>query len=158
MSEQYLNILQESLEKKLSVLDEILRISHKQSDILTMEPVDFEQFDRCVDDKDICIEQLEKLDEGFEMVYEKVKQELHAHREQYAAWIADTQKMIAQIMERSVAIQAQEARNKQAVEQVLQKERRGYGKGKRSAKAAMDYYRHMSNTQVVDPQFMDQKK
>ena len=27
-----------------------------------------------------------------------------------------------------------------------------------AAKAAMDYYRHMSNTQVVDPQFMEQKK
>lgn len=158
MSEQYLNILRESLEKKLSVLDEILRISQNQSDILTTEPVDFEQFDQCVDDKDICIEQLEKLDEGFELVYEKVKQELYNHREQYTAWIADTQKMIAQIMEKSVAIQAQEARNKQAVEQVMQKERRGYGKGKRSAKAAMDYYRHMNNTQVVEPQFMDQKK
>lgn len=158
MNEQYLTVLQESLQKKINVMEEILRISQRQSEILVKEPVDLEEFDRCVDDKDVCIEQLNKLDEGFEVLYQRVAEELNGHREQYASWIRETQELITQVTEKSVEIQALEARNKQAVEAVFQKERVEAGHGKRSARVAMDYYRNMSNTHVVPPQYMDQKK
>ena len=76
MSEQYLVIMQESLKKKIDTLDEIIRISKIQSEALETEPIDFEAFDRCMDDKDICIEQLSLLDKGFESLYQKVACEL----------------------------------------------------------------------------------
>lgn len=158
MNEQYLTILQESLQKKIGILDEILRISKNQSEILSTEPVDFEKFDQCVDDKDICIEQLYKLDEGFELVYKKIQEELQQNREKHTAWISETQRLISEVMEKSMAVQTLEARNKQAVEDAFRKERAEYGQGKRSARAAMNYYRNMSNTSVVPPQYMDRKK
>lgn len=158
MNGQYLTILKESLKKKLAVLEEIQTISKYQSEILSKEPVSFDDFDRCVDEKDVCLEQLEKLDEGFEILYERVSGELKEHKAEHADWIAEMQKLIADVMDTSVAIQTQEERNKQAVEKAFQKERREYGKGKRSVQVARDYYRNMSNTGVVPPQFMDQKK
>lgn len=158
MSGQYLTILQESLKKKIDVLDEILRICKYQSEILTAEPVAFDKFDQCVDDKDICLEQLNKLDDGFELVYERVREELQGKKELYADWIAETQKLITLVMEKSVAIQAQEERNKKTVEAAFQRERQNMGKGKRSMQVARDYYRNMNNSQVVSPQFLDQKK
>ena len=112
MSDQYLTILQESLHKKIQILDEIQRICDYQGAILEKEPVDFEKFDQCVDDKDICIEQLNQLDEGFERLYEKVREKLQDHREEHAEWIRTTKELITCITEKSVAIQTREARNK----------------------------------------------
>lgn len=60
-------------------------------------------------------------------------------------------------MDKSVSIQAQENRNRMAVERAFYRERQDIGKGKRSMSVAMDYYRNMSNSHVVDPQYMDQK-
>lgn len=158
MNGQYLTILQDDLKKKIDILDEIQRICKYQSKILASEPVAYDKFDQCVDDKDVCIEQLNKLDEGFELVYDRVREELQGKKEAYADWIAETQKLISAVMEKSVAIQAQEERNKQAVEAAFQKERQSLGKGKRSMQVARDYYRNMNNSQVVSPQYMDQKK
>lgn len=158
MNGQYLNILIESLQKKIDVLEEIERISKRQSEIVTVQPVDFEEFDRCVDDKDVCLEQLSRLDEGFETLYGKVGQELEANKQLYAEQIKVCQKLIAVITEKSVSIQALEARNKQSIEDIFRKERRGYGQGKRSMDVARNYYRNMNNTNVIPPHFMDQKK
>ena len=99
-----------------------------------------------------------KLDEGFELLYERVREELQGKKEQYAAWIAETRKLITSVMDKSVSIQAQENRNRMAVERAFYRERQNIGKGKRSMSVAMDYYRNMSNSHVVDPQYMDQKK
>lgn len=158
MTEQYLNILQDSLKKKREVLEEIDTLCRLQGELLGTDPVDYDQFDRLVDDKDACIGQLEKLDEGFELLYERVREELQGKKEQYAPWIRETQSLITEILDRSVAIQAQENRNRAAVEQAIRRERQGIGKGKRSLNVAMDYYRSMSNSHVVQPQYMDQKK
>lgn len=158
MTEQYLNILQDSLKKKKEVLEEIERLCRMQSELLSAEPVDYDKFDQLVDGKDVCIEQLGKLDEGFELLYERVRGELQDGKEQYASWIQETQSLITEIMDRSVAIQTQESRNRIAVERAFQKERQGIGRGKRSLNVAMDYYRSMNNSHVVPPQYMDQKK
>ena len=158
MSEQYLTILLESLYKKIDVLDEILRICQKQSEILALETFDFEAFDACVDDKDVCIEQLNKLDENFETVYQRVAQELKGNKQRYASWIKECQDLITRITDKSMEIQAHEMRNKQAVEAHLRRERKSFGQGRRSAEVAMGYYRTMSNTGMVQSQFMDQKK
>ena len=157
MSEQYLSILQESLKKKSAVLDEIIRISKRQSEILSAEVISFEEFDRCVDDKDVCIEQLNTLDEGFETMYKRVEQELNGNRAKYADWIKACQKLIYEVTEKSVEIQALEARNKQAIETVFKKNRKDYSEGKRSVQAARSYYKNMNHTNVVPPQFMEKK-
>ena len=158
MNGQYLTILTEGLRKKIQILDEIQRICDYQGKVLETTPIDYEKFDMYVDDKDVCIVQLTRLDEGFEQVYEKVRTELQDNKDKYADWIRETKELITQITERSVAIQTQESRNKQAVENAFRKERENMGKGKKSMKAAMDYYRSMNGTGVITSQYMDKKK
>ena len=60
--------------------------------------------------------------------------------------------------EKSVAIQAQEARNKNLAENYFAKAREDLKKNRKSSRAALDYYRNMNKMQVVSPQFMDKKK
>lgn len=158
MNGQYLNILQDSLKKKIGILDEIDRLCRLQGEILAASPVDYDKFDQAVDDKDVCINQLNELDEGFELLYGRVREELQGKKEQYAAWIAETQRLITAVMDKSVSIQTQENRNRAAVERAFYRERQEISRGKRSMSVAMDYYRNMNNSHVVEPQYMDQKK
>lgn len=158
MNKQYVTALEESLEKKIRVLDEIYRLSQLQAEILAAEPIDFESFDRYVDDKDICIDKLNKLDEGFEILYDRVAQELKENRSAYAEQITHMQELIAQITDKSMMIQALEERNKNAVGEALSKERKELGQGKRSLNVAMSYYRNMSGARTTPAQFLDKKK
>ena len=158
MNKQYVTALEESLEKKIRVLDEIYRISQLQTEILDKKPMDFERFDAYVDDKDICIEKLNKLDEGFEILYERVGQELKENRAAYEKQIVHMQQMITEITDKSVAIQTLEERNRKAVAEALSNERKELGQGKRSLNVAMNYYCNMSGANVVPPHYMDKKK
>lgn len=158
MSELSLMILKDCLEKKNKILDTILQISSKQSEILAAPSVDYEAFDVCVNEKDTLIEQLNKLDEGFESLYARVKQAVEANKADYATQIWQMQQFIREIMEKSTSIQAIEARNKQTVEALFRAERQGLNQGKKTMKVALNYYKSMNNSQVVPPQFMDHKK
>ena len=60
--------------------------------------------------------------------------------------------------EESVGIQAQEARNKKLVEDYFRRERNSLNRNRKSSKAAYDYYKSMSQTNVVQPRFMDNKQ
>ncbi len=158
MTNQYLTILIESLQKKLKVLDEIQGYNEKQYQMFKDNQVSLEEFDGYVDEKGKLIEKLSKLDEGFEMIYDKIAEEVIGNKEKYASQIRVLQQLIREVTDKSVSIQAQEARNKSAVEQYFRREKQEVGQKKRSASAALNYYKNMSNTGVVAPQFMDRKK
>jgi len=65
------------------------------------------------------------LDEGFEIMYEKLARELEGNRERYAAQIRELQKKVSRVTELSVTVQAQEARNKKLIESYFARERAG---------------------------------
>ena len=158
MIENYLNILEESLKKKIEVLKRIHAANEAQTDLLKKESVDLEAFDKAVDEKDLYINELTSLDDGFESLYEKIKQELEGNKERYAVQIKKLQELIKDITDRSVAIQAQEARNKALVETCFKKERQNLGQSRKNSKAAYGYYQNMNNKNVPQSHFMDQKK
>lgn len=158
MSGQYLDILEESLQKKTQVLDEIIQKNREQKAILDADPFDMDAFDANTDAKGELIDRLNLLDEGFDTVYERVKEELESNKEAHAGQIRRLQALIQGITDRSVSIQAEEVRNKSLVEAKFQKEREKIQLGKSSMKVAKQYYASMNKTSVVDPQFMDNKK
>ena len=158
MIENYLQVLEESLCKKKDVLCKIEELNKRQEQILKSEEVSEDDFDQSVTDKGILVDELNKLDEGFENLYERIKEQLSAGKEKYKTQIATLQKLITEVTEKSVTIQAQEARNKLLVEQFFAKRKEELQKGRRSSKVALDYYRNMNQSQVVMPQFMDKKK
>lgn len=156
--ENQLTILAESLEKKIQVLTAIQEYNKHQEQVFTSDMVDISSFDDAVEEKGKLIEQLTRLDEGFEIVYARLAEQLQNNREKYAAEIRDLQKLITQITEMSVAIQAQEKRNKQLIEQFFAKERANIGQNRKASKAAYDYYKKVNNATFVQPQYYDNKK
>ena len=158
MSKEYITALKESLEKKLKVLDETYRICQMQFDIITGEDPDYDEFDRLFDDKEICIEKLSKLDEGFEIVYERVSEELKSNSGEYTTLIEQMKELITRITEISTSISAMEERIKNGVSDALIKERKGIAGNKRSVSVALNYYKNMAGTTVPDSMYMDKKK
>lgn len=157
MMDNYLNILEESLKQKSQILDKITEYSGEQELLLKKEKLELEQFDALVDKKDALIRKLTELDEGFGTLYDRIKEQLQGNKEAYRIQIGRLQQLITQVTEKSISIQAQESRNKALVEQHFKGMRQEMKQGRRSSKAAMDYYKNMSRANVVMPQFMDEK-
>lgn len=66
MPEQYLDILEESLKKKIEVLNEIILKNEEQQKILEAEEFEPEVFDQNTQAKGELIDRLNLLDSGFE--------------------------------------------------------------------------------------------
>ena len=158
MTQNYLTLLEESLQKKLQVMEEIQQYNLKQQEVFQSETADLDSFDEAVEEKGKLIEKLTALDNGFESLYSKVKKELEESRDKYQEQIKRIQSLVTEVTETSVSIQAQEARNKKLIEEYFRKERENIRSGRRSSKAAYDYYKNMNRSAVVMPQLMDKKK
>lgn len=158
MIENYLDILEESLQKKIAVLDRIAVYNSKQTEIFSSDDADLDNFDLYVEEKEGLIQELTRLDEGFETLYGNIRQELQGNSAKYAEQIARLQKLITVLTEKSVSVQAQEARNKELVEKYFRKAKEEIRTGRKTSKAAYDYYKNMNKAGYVSPQFMDSKK
>lgn len=158
MIENYLGILEESLEKKLLVLNEIEDYNNQQEKLLKQEKVSMEELDANMEQKDVLIQKLTELDEGFEALFERVKEQLNANKDVYREQIRRMQALITQVTEKSVSIQAQESRNKKLVENYFIKEKKEIRQGRQASKTVLNYYKNISNANVISSQIMDQKK
>lgn len=158
MISNYLSILQDSLVKKLDVLKRIAEVNEAQTQLLKQQPVDMETFDQCVDEKDLYIKELLELDEGFENLYDKIKQELVGNRNAYATQIQTMQGLITDITALSASIQAQEERNKSLVEAYFKSERMNLGQVRKNSRAAYGYYQNMNTSHTIGSRFLDKKQ
>lgn len=156
--ESQLTILSESLDKKLEVLRKIQEYNRRQEEVFSAEKVDMSLFDDAVEEKQRLIDEVVRLDDGFEIMYEKLARELEGNRQRYAAQIRELQAKVAEVTELSVSVQAQEARNKKLIESYFAKERANIGQRRKSARSAFDYYKSMSSTDYAQPQLYDSKK
>ena len=156
--DNYLSILEESLQKKLQLLDEIQAYNDKQQQIFSAEQVQIELFDEAIEEKGRLVEQVVKLDEGFEKLYENVAEELKNNRARYAEQIKRMQQLVQQVTDKSVSVQAQEARNKALIEAYFAKEKKQIGQGRRSSTAAYNYYNNARKAASAEPQFMDRRQ
>ena len=156
--DNYLSVLEDSLKKKLQILDELTDYTTQQQELLKVEELDYEAFDRLVDQKDPLIQRIMELDQGFETVYDRIKEQLLGNKEQYAAQIKALQSLIGELTDKSVKLQTMEQRNKSAVEQQFRKSREKIRQGRQNKQAALNYYKNMNNSNYVPPQFLDDKK
>lgn len=153
-----MGILAESLDQKIQILEQLQELSEQQEQAFKGEEADLEAFDRAVDDKDSLIDRMTRLDDGFEVMYEKLSKELNENRAKYAEQLKQIQGKIARVTDLSVSVQAQEARNKKLVEAYFAKARGGIRQGRQSSKAAYDYYKSMSGAGMGTSRFMDSKQ
>lgn len=155
MTRTYVEIMIQSLRHKLEILDQIIAVNMKQKIALEDPELTPDTFDQLVEQKSELIEQLEQLDSGFENVFGRMKEELAGRREQYADQIRQMQAYIRQITDKSVEIQAQEARNKDLMVKKFSSIRQQARSVRTGAQVTNRYQQTMSKADYVDPQFMD---
>ena len=154
----YIEILKQSLSKKIELLNTISALNVELKHMLEDPELDPDTLDENMQRKAELVEELSGLDEGFNQIFERVKTELNANRERYAADIKYMQRMIASIMEKSNQVQLEEQRNKTLIEQKFGAVKKQIREVKQSRQAVSSYYKSMSKVNLVDPQFMDDKK
>ena len=151
-------ILLQSLEKKTQLLDKIIQQNSVQEDILKQDDLDMDAFDEAINKQGEYIEELDRLDQGFEAVYDRVRAELLQDKSRYRAEIARMQELIQKITDKIVTVNAGNMRNKTLAENQFQKKRTTIGTGASKNRAARNYYNSMNNLNYVSPQFYDSKK
>lgn len=157
-NKNYISIMIQSLKKKLAILNAIEKLNLRQKDELEDSALDPEDFDKTVGEKAAYIEELDKLDAGFQELFDRVKEELNTNRALYCEEIKQMQELIRQLTEKSTAIQVEEARNKRLMEQKFMSVKKQVREVRTSQRIVNQYYKNMMKTNFIEPQFTDSKK
>ena len=80
---EYIAILQQSLEKKNRILDLIVEKNKEQRILFTDETLPPERLEENIKEKGDLVDQLNQLDDGFEQVYNRVREILNKEKEAY---------------------------------------------------------------------------
>lgn len=153
-----LDMLEESLVKKIEVMKKIEEKNEEQKKLLkNPNEVDEEAFDKILDDKGELIDQLLKLDDGFQSLFDKVKEEVGHNKDLYKDQIKRMQGYIQEITGMSASIEAAEHRNKKLAEEYFSTARQRMNLSRQTSAAAFNYYRTMNNFKDIPPQFLDNK-
>ena len=158
MSQSGAQILLQSLEKKTKLLDDMIRQNGVQEELLKEEDLDMDAFDEAINQQGFYIEELDKLDQGFETVYDRVREELLRDKARYRMEIIRMKELIQQITDKIVTLNAGNMRNKMLAENQFSRKRAAIGAGASRNKAARNYYNNMTRLNYVSPQFYDNKK
>jgi len=158
MVEKKLHLLEQNLEKKSDLLGKLLELCDKQNAVLDSSSWDAEDFDACMAEQDIFLQELDRLNVEADELYSFLASEDFSSNEKYDEQIGRIKNLISQLENKTILFQEKEQFTKQKLEVYFQNERKTFGSGRRSSKAALDYYRNMNRSNVVPPQFMDQKK
>ena len=139
----YIQVLIQSLHQKVEALDSIIEKNQEQYEILSAEEADMDAFEKNIDEKSQYIDKIVFLDDGFEEIYTRVKEELDGNRAAYTEEIQKMKDLISMITERSMKIQVQEQRNKELAGMQFSKARKKIRQVKAGNKAATQYYKNM---------------
>ena len=153
-----LNILYDSLSKKLDVLEQIEKKSIEQSELIKDASVDLDLVDFNMDEKAKLIEEVLTLDNGFQGIFDKIRPQLLENKEMYKVQIKKLQELIEKVTEKSATIQAIEARNKAQMDIVFATQKKEVQTRRNAMSVARDYYQNMNKVKHVSPQFLDHKK
>lgn len=158
MTEKYLQSLIDGLNQKITILDKLSEFTEEQQRIVGEAAIDWEAFDRTIDDKDELLQKLATIDEGFQAVYDRIKGEVSANKDKYREYILILKQQIQLVTEKSTSLMALEQRTKAKVSSGFGTQRQQIRSNKESSKVASSYYNTMNRMNYIDPQLMDWKK
>lgn len=140
------------------VLDKIIEENHKMAVVAVAEKFNPDQFDEIFERKDALINELNELDVGFRTVYARVREEITNNKEEYKSEIANLQKLIKKVTDKSVTIQVEEKRNQIALNNRIDAFKKELYQTKNTRKIMANYFNNMTGRNIIEPQFMDKKK
>lgn len=153
----YIKLLQESLKKKLEIIEELQSITKEQSAILTNKDLDMDAFEGTMNKKDGLIKKVTLIDDGFNGIYDRVRTEIKEHTHLYKEEVSLMKELITQISNITVEIQIMEQANKNLLDshykRVNTKVRR-FNKGSRQSLA---YYKNATSGVMENSYLMDER-
>ena len=105
------------------------------------------------------IDRIVMLDDGFEQLFNRVKDIIEKDRDTYADEIKLMQKLIREISDLTADVEATEYKNKEYAKTRFANIKKDIREVKKSSDVVTSYYKNMmSHNKVEDPAFLDKKK
>ena len=155
----YVVMLRESLEKKEDILKVLLIRNNEQAVILQDADSTPEDLEKNMEQKSELIERITVLDDGFEQLFNRVKDILQQDRDTYADEIKKMQDLIRRITDLTADVEASEYKNKEFAKTKFAGIKKDVREVRKSSDVVSNYYKHMMAPQTTaDPAFLDKKK
>lgn len=145
--DNYVQIMLESLRRKEELLDRIIGKNEEQAELIRdkqYEDINWDAFDLIVTEKEILIDRINTMDEGFQNLYDRLKEQLVADKDKYAEAIKVMQEIIVRLTDKGVAIRTGEERNRRTIDAALAGRKKTIRKTRNSLKVADSYHQAMS--------------
>ena len=154
----YIHILLDTLYKKDKLLVAITELTREQEKLLAKGEFSLEDFESFMAEKEKLIQELNQLEDGFELLYQRLEK-ISPEDSELKESILDAQQLIRNITDKSVALQAMEARNKEKLLLFLAGKRREIRSFHDGIRVAEKYQSNMGNQhREGQSYFMDKKK
>lgn len=153
----YIQIIIESLNKKYKVLNELMQITSRQKAIIDADSFDEDLFMETISLKQEQIDKLSELDRGFELVYDRIREDLKTNSKEYQSEITSLKELVTKITDLNIKLQALEKSNKPKLESRLANKRQSIKKSRLSNQTVTNYYKTMSSGQEAQSYFYDKK-
>lgn len=155
----YVNMMEDSLERKKRVLVRLLEQTREQEILLKDEEMDPDRFLAIVEEKGTQIDELNRLDEGFDRLFKAVEKEIQANRSAYEGQIRSMQKLIREVSELGIQIQALEHQNSGHFKVYLANQRKEIREFHLNNRTAANYFQNMANAGGGnEPYYFDKTK
>lgn len=155
---EYLELLIQSLKKKLLLLNQIIVLNQQQREMLSDENLDPDTLDVNVREKDELISQVTQLDDGFDEVYAHIADLMKKNHSDYEEELDRMRELIRQIMAKDASIRTDEQRNYELAQKKFARVKKQIREVKTSQKMVNRYYQNMMQQRQADIQYMDNKK
>lgn len=155
---EYLDVLIQSLRKKLVLLNRLSILNQDQREILQDEQATPDAFDINVRDKGDLIDQIVTLDAGFDEVYAHIKDLMERDHSAYEDQLDEMRRLIRQVMAEDASVRAEEQKNYELAQQKFANIKKQVREVKASQKMVNSYYQNMMRQKPGDAMFLDNKK
>jgi soluble cytochrome b562 len=145
LSRVYVRMMVDSLRQKKRILLALQKATKEQEQMFHQEKLDADHFQELIDEKGRQIDELTKLDEGFDNLFRRIKGEVTEHKEDYKEEIQEMQQLISDLSDLSVSIQALESQNSQHFKVYLAGQRKEIRNFHVNQRTASSYYQNMAN-------------
>ena len=145
--DDYVQIMIESLTKKSEILDKLIRNNEEQHECVagkSFDEVDWDSFNLIVEQKQQSIDRIVKMDEGFQTLYDRVREQLNDNKDKYADKIKEIQRLIGIITDQGARITTGEERNRKIIEKTFGNRKKEIKRTRNSLRVASSYAQTMS--------------
>ena len=149
----YVRMMVDALNRKKDILVFLYEKTKEQEQLLKDEEMSPDAFQAIIDEKGEKIDVLNEIDEGFDTLFKYVEKEIMANRVAYKEEILEMQRLIGEVSELGIQIQALEHQNSGHFKVYLANQRKAIEEFHVNNKTASSYYQNMANVHKAEQSY-----